>query len=377
MQPVYLARCAVYEVEPLCELVEQLLTACGEAGRFRPGERIWVKPNLLAAHEPDKAVTTHPALIEAAVRFLRGRGATPLLADSPGGVIRNPARVYRDTGVSELAQRLGVELLHLEAEGAAAHTLPDGTTLYLSSLLERVDGILNLPKLKTHSLMLSTFAVKNLYGVIPGFRKGEYHKLYPTPRRFAWLLAELYARVRAKIRVNLLDGVWGMDGNGPSAGNRKHFGLLAAATSAAAMEAALEGLFRFRRPSPLARELARRGWLPPLEVRWLAGDEEGLPGMELPSNWYMGFTPRWLARILGRAVEVYPAVDRERCVLCGDCMRACPVGAIAMVPGASPPRFDYRACIRCLCCHELCPQRAIVFRKTPLARRLSERDRML
>ncbi|MBN1837185.1 MAG: DUF362 domain-containing protein [Spirochaetales bacterium] len=374
MQTVYLARCAAYDIEPLCELVERLL-APAAAGRFRSGERIWVKPNLLAAHEPDKAVTTHPALVEAVLRFLKARGVTPVLADSPGGVVRSPARVYRATGMAELARRTGVELLHLETAGAAAHVLSDGTPLYLSSLLDRVDGIVNLPKLKTHSLMLSTFALKNLYGVIPGFRKGEYHKLYPTPRRFAWLLAELYDRLRPKVRLNLVDGIWGMDGNGPSAGNAKPFGLIAAAGDAVALDAALERLLGFRRPSPLARELERRGWLVPAETRWVGPRGNDLPRMQLPANWYMSLTPRWMARLLGRAVEVYPDVDPEKCVMCGDCMRACPVGAISMEPGLSPPRFDYQACIRCLCCQELCPESAVGFRKTRLARRLSERGR--
>jgi uncharacterized protein (DUF362 family)/Pyruvate/2-oxoacid:ferredoxin oxidoreductase delta subunit len=381
METVFFARHESYDLEPLCERVELLFESAlaGSPVRERvgPGRRIWIKANLLAAHEPDRAVTTHPAVIEAVVRSLRRRGAIPLLADSPGGVMRDPSRVYRVTGMAALAERLDVELLHLEPQGSAAHALPDGTNLYLSSLVERVDGMVNVPKLKTHALMLSTFALKNLYGVVPGFRKAEYHKLYPTPRRFAWLLAELYDRLRPKLVVSLADGIWGMDGNGPSAGNRKHFRVLAAAACAPALEAALEALLGFRRPSPLLRELARRGWVPQRETRWLYGSAADVPPMQLPSNWYMGLTPRWLARALGRAVELYPAVDRQRCALCAQCACACPVGAIQMGPGHTPPRFDYGTCIRCLCCHELCPEGAVVFRKTRLARRLSQRDRLL
>jgi uncharacterized protein (DUF362 family)/ferredoxin len=381
MERVFFVRQESYDLESLCAQVERLVGSVLEASdggrRLGPGRRIWIKANLLAAHEPDSAVTTHPAVVEAVVRSLRRRGAVPLLADSPGGVMRDPSRVYRVTGMAALADRLGVELLAVEQQVSVPCTLSDGTQLYLSALLDRVDGVLNLPKLKTHALMLSTFALKNLYGVVPGFRKAEYHKLYPTPQRFAWLLAEIYDRLRPGLVMSLVDGIWGMDGNGPSAGKRKRFGLLAAAASGPALEAALEGLFGFRRPSPLSAELTRRGWVPPFDVQWLAGAPADVPAMELPSNWYMRFTPRWLARLLGRAVELYPAADPERCILCGECMRACPAGAITMRPGSTLPRFEYGACIRCLCCHELCPRGAVVFRKSRLARLLSQRDRMI
>jgi uncharacterized protein (DUF362 family)/Pyruvate/2-oxoacid:ferredoxin oxidoreductase delta subunit len=306
--------------------------------------------------------------VEAACRLLLDRGAVPVISDSPGGLIRSPATVFETTGISGIIKKLGLKTVYLDSSTPEQHVLPDGTVLYISGFLKEIDGIINLPKLKSHCLTLTSLSVKNLYGLVPGFRKGEYHKHFTAPRKIAWIMAELYDRIRPMVSLNILDGIVGMEGNGPTGGTPREFSIMGLSQDAGALDSATESLLEFRRPSPILEELTRRGTVPDYEVNWPKGDPTVIENFRVPGNWHFSLIPAWLPRLLGRLVQVYPAVNVDKCVRCGLCQRSCPVKAIDMTPGRTTPEFDDKRCIRCQCCRELCPESAVGFKETFLSR---------
>ncbi len=364
---VVLRKVGDYEVESVRRVFEEMVDAAGVGDFVRRGEKILVKPNMLAGFPPERAVTTHPAVVEAVLGAILDRCAVPVVGDSPGGVLRGTKTVYAKTGIAEVARKMGVQMIPIEAESAIKFPLPDGETLFVSRIIEEVDGIVDLAKLKSHSLELTTLAVKNLYGLVPGFRKAEYHKIYPTPWKFAWLIVELYQRVAPKVRLAMVDGILAMDGNGPSAGRPRKLGIFALSRNAPALDFALEELIGLKKHSPIVRLLIQRKMVPKFKLL-NPDDITPVEDFKIPSNWHWYLAPAWLTRILGRLVQVKPGVDEAKCIKCGECFKSCPVGAISMEIGKTPPKFDYSKCIRCYCCHEICPVGAVVFKKSPLAR---------
>ena len=357
-----------YDVSKLYDDFAKMLKIGNFYDRIEKGDKILLKPNLLSARTPDSAVTTNPAVIEAFARIVLELGATPIIADSPGGAIRGTHRVLENTGMLEIARKLGIKAVSLESYGATEKKLPDGENLHISKIIDEVDGIINVAKLKTHSLVEMTLSVKNLYGLVPGFRKAEYHKIYPSPQRFAKLIVELYSAIEHKLIFSIIDGIIGMDGNGPSSGRVRKFELLALSDNAPALDFEIEKMAPLKSHSPIVKELLKRDLVPQHDVKWLGEKIEHFENFKVPSNWYFYLAPAFLTKILGKLVRVAPDVEDEKCIHCGDCMNSCPVGAISMEIGKTPPRFDYKKCIRCLCCHEICPTKAIVFKKSFLAK---------
>ena len=198
-----------YDQERLRERLQDVLCNKLEVfSRLKGDEKILLKPNLLMGIAPDEAITTHPAVVEAAGRVFKERGFDVYIADNPGGFaeLKNVDNVYEACGMSEVARRCGFTLLYPERvvlkENIPFSWWIDGFT------------IVNLAKLKTHQITTLTLATKNLYGCISGLYKSMIHKYNTRPQDLARFILKLYKLVTPL--VNIVDGIVALEGEGPA-----------------------------------------------------------------------------------------------------------------------------------------------------------------
>lgn len=365
---VSVGKCATYEYPAVRDAVVGLLEPLGGMGRFvGPGERVLLKPNMLAAKSPEAAVTTHPVLVRVVAELVREAGGEALVGDSPGlGGFR---RVAERTGIWLAAQEGGARLVPFDA---TVEVQGGGTfrRIAVARAYWEADKVINLPKLKTHEMMTMTCAVKNLFGAVVGTEKPAWHLKAGTSRElFARLLLEIY--LLKKPVLNIVDAVWAMEGNGPGNGDPVAVGALLAGVNAVAVDMVAARLAGISADLlPVERE-ARRMELP--GSRWedvtLLGsglETFGQRPFRLPAGLDVQFgLPGFLKQGLRNHLMPWPAAG-ERCVLCGVCRDACPPKAITIHDSALA--VDRGRCIRCWCCRELCPHDAMEQRRGPLLR---------
>ncbi len=368
---VSLNRCAAYDIDTLRSVISTGLAPFGGMAAFvSRGDRVLLKPNLLSAKDPSRAITTHPHIVETVAALVREAGGEPFVGDSPGGAIRGIERVWENTLMREMAERAGLELVNFEA--SSSQEIDTGKyKLYIARPVLDADVVINLPKLKTHSLTLLTGAVKNMFGVVPGFRKAEMHKIFPKPSEFAAMLVELYSHVRPSL--NIMDAVLAMEGNGPSSGVPKETGLIAVSDDAVAMDAVISEVIGFKPGKIDTTRLAGERGLGVSERERIevAGDAAGtvIEDFDLPSNLGMRLIPGPLAKMVAPLVWLKLVIDTEKCTGCGMCFRSCPVKTI--VPDEKKFRVVHDECVQCMCCHELCPENAVEINLSWLARKWS------
>jgi len=365
---VDVTKCPEYEAGIVYNAVRSGIDNIGGIGSIiKPGQRVLLKPNMLSAKSPERAITTHPLVIEAVAKIVMDYGAYPVIGDSPGGVLRGVKRVWENTGIEEMADRIGVNLVNFEASGSEMVVSGDYVFHIAKPVLE-ADVIINIAKLKTHTLTLFTCALKNMFGSIPGFRKAELHKEFPKPREFARMLVELYGNV--KPALSIVDAVVAMEGDGPSSGNPKKLGLILVGDDAVAVDAVAARIVGFSPDSidttRLAEELGVGNGN--LENIQLSGDGRDVrpDSFALPSNKKLRMIPRPLARMISPFVWLKLIIDSSICTGCGLCERSCPVKAISRCEGKCIINND--KCVTCMCCHELCPEDAIEIKMSRLAK---------
>jgi len=376
---VAIVRCAEYSHEAVLGAVRRGLGLLGGAARFaRAGERILLKPNMLAPDPAERCVTTHPSVLRAVGQAFQEAGARVAFGDSPA--VRKQEATARKTGLLEAAQAQAIAM----ADFSAARTVsnPDGVQnrqFRLAGAALDADGIVNLPKLKTHGLTRMTGAVKNVFGCVPGLLKAEFHVRLPDPDLFGRMLVDLAAMVRP--RLHIMDAVMAMEGNGPRGGTPKRLGLLLLSADPVALDATASRIIglapeyapttRFGEATGLGAAQAERIEIvgePLASVRADGFDIVNRPPKPLPR--------RGLMRLLRDRVVPRPVIVEARCTHCGECVTVCPTDpkSVDWRDGdrSRPPKHHYRSCIRCYCCQEICPESAIVI-KTPWLGRLLPR----
>ncbi len=351
---VFFVRCGDYG-PALAEALERLFGLAGwlDDTAALTGKRVLLKPNLLTDRTPDQAVTTHPELVRHVIRRFKAAGALVTVGDSPANTA-NLREVWRATGMAAVCAEEDVPLVSFEQAGVRAFER-DGFAFSVARPVLEADLIVNLPKVKSHSLTLLTAAVKNIYGAIPGYSKTTLHRLHPKPATFGRLIRALWQVMPPT--WSIADGVVGMEGQGPANGRPVRLGFLAAAEDPFALDRALCGVLHIdaRRVPYLAAQPAPEQTPPAV-----SGDRVAVDAFETPAGGHLlGLLPEWLVQRAGGLIWVRPAFTESACVGCGLCEQACPVHAIVLRPDTRRPALARGRCISCSCCHEVCPAGAI------------------
>ncbi|MFO8034550.1 MAG: DUF362 domain-containing protein [Candidatus Bipolaricaulota bacterium] len=365
---VSVVRCGSYECQQVASAVDRAISLLGGLEGFvRPGDRVFVKANHLSPPSPpERAIITHPKVVEAVLQQLLGVTSRVSFGDD----VQADGDPFAVSGYRELAQRLGVPLVNLKQHGFTEIN-SGGAVLervYIAREVLEADVVVNLPKLKTHSLTTLTGAVKNLYGVIPSGLRSSYHGLYSQPAAFNQALVDIYAT--APPALHIMDAVVGMEGEGPAAGQPREVGLLLAGGDGVAVDAVAAHIMGLDSMEIGTTQVAHRrgvgvGELQEIELVGEAMDNVLPTSFTLPSTTparYLGRVPPSVARLFSSQLTAYPTVVTDRCVGCRACAAICPVGAATM--HGNKARIERRKCIRCMCCHEVCRYDAILLRRS-------------
>ncbi|WP_418791632.1 DUF362 domain-containing protein [Phosphitispora sp. TUW77] len=365
MVQVSVCRCGDYSQQRVNAAVHAAMELIGGMERFvRPGQKVLLKVNALTMRLPEEAVTTHPAVIRAVAAEVKKAGGIIQVGDSSGGIIAGQApttKTFEISGIARAAQEAGAELVNFDSAGIVP-VAAEGPiqTLYLAKPVMEADVVISLPKLKTHSLTILTGAVKNMYGCVPGHRKSEYHGMAPRLKDFARVLVDIYGLTRPALTI--MDGIIGMEGNGPSAGSPRNTGLVLAAEDGVALDAVVAHLVGVPPSKIHTTRIAHQrglgiGDMSKIEVLGEKLETLKIKDFDLPSNSIFEVIPGFLVSGALGILKARPVIAEDVCVGCSLCMDSCPVQAMEM-PGKYPV-IDYNKCISCLCCQELCSRKAV------------------
>ncbi|MDI9437950.1 MAG: DUF362 domain-containing protein [Euryarchaeota archaeon] len=364
MSTISISQCSTYDLGKVKRAVNSLTDSLGGLDSFLDrGDVVLLKPNLLQARPPEDMVTTHPHVLEAIIMAVKDLGGTPVVGDSPGGPPGDRQRYWDVSGMGAVCRRHDVNILNFEKEGSY-HMQRNSRDYYIAKPVLDCDLLINIPKIKTHGLTMLTCAIKNMYGVVPGAIKMEYHRNAPKPSDFAKLVVDIYALARPGLHI--VDGVVGMEGNGPSAGDTRDLGMILAGKDGVAMDSLIcHILGRAPLQIPNNRVAGEQG-LGETDITKIdiLGNIPEIKDFKWPSNLSqaLNFIPRNLTQVFMKYFWTKPVIDRDRCTNCRKCVESCPTKALK--GSAHIPEFDYEECINCLCCMEMCTYKAVTLEKS-------------
>jgi uncharacterized protein (DUF362 family)/Pyruvate/2-oxoacid:ferredoxin oxidoreductase delta subunit len=364
-----IVRNAVYNYDQLQPVFFEIMeTLAGD--KIKPGNHVLIKPNMLCAAQPEDAVITHPLIVKAAAEYVLQKGARPYVSDSPA--LGSFEHILKVNGTKNALDGLNVPCFPFKGTRKVDIGKPYGSIDIAQDALE-ADVIINLPKLKTHSQMLLTLGVKNMFGCITGFKKSQWHMRAGVDKMaFARLLVAIYQAVLPT--VSILDGILALEGEGPGKrGKPREIGILMGSCNAFALDMAVCKMIGINYESvPVLKIAAADNLTASSEIN---GVLPQVRNFQLPDTEEVVFGPRILQNFLRRHTLPLPICDERLCQFCTKCWTICPAQAI-LPREEKRIEFEYGKCIRCYCCIEICTHGALHSKETAggkLMRRLVDK----
>jgi uncharacterized protein (DUF362 family) len=275
---VFITRASTYEVD-LERPIRDGLTALGLGPSWARGKSVLLKPNLVEPASTSPQINTHPAVVRAVAEVFRSWGAREVLVAEGQGHCRDSGLVLEQSGLGPVLREQRLPFVDLNHDDVFTRPNALGFTnlrlLYLPRTLRRADLIVSLPKLKTHHWAGVTLAMKNLFGVLPGVCYGWPKNVLHQEGIGASIL-DINAAVRPHLAI--VDGIIGMEGDGPIMGTPRHAGVLVMGANFPAVDATAARLMGIN-PARIAYLAAASGRLGPIAERHIRQRGEPIAGL--------------------------------------------------------------------------------------------------
>jgi len=318
------------------------------------GKKVLLKPNIVSADVNHlNATITQPQILEAACKILKKNKCKILIGESS---FMNTDVFFTKSKIDKIAKKYNAKLVVFEQDKLVKVRVPNGKIIGefpVSRLLKQADLVINLPKLKTHQLMRMTGAIKNLYGLIPGGLKQRWHRKAPSEKAFGKLMIDIYSGVKDKIQINIMDGIVGMEGKGPTSGIPKKSNMILVSKDAVALDIVASKVMGYA-PKKIKTTLeAVKRKLGSWKYDLVLSGFSKLPELDFKKPYVREKLTKKMGSFFKEKLIV---CDHKKCIKCGICRDHCPTKAITLKPF---PIIDKRKCIRCFCCMEICPKDAL------------------
>ncbi|KPU28349.1 iron-sulfur protein [Caloranaerobacter sp. TR13] len=380
-EKVSLVECRTYDYELVKKSIIKSFENLGGIDKYiNKGETVLLKLNLLMKKKPEEATTTHPVFTKALAEVIIEYGANVLIGDSPGGPFNSRALkgIYRACGIEAIANEVNAKLNYntntMEVKNVQGKILKG---LAVTEMLKDVDKVISVSKLKTHGMAMFTGAVKNMFGIIPGVLKAEYHLKMPNIEDFSDALVDIC--LYANPILSFMDGIVGMEGDGPSAGDPREVGVIISSTSPYHLDVVATSIINLEPTKvPTIQRCVERGIckgnFDDIELVGEKIEKFRIDDFKIPEiksvNMVSDKAPKFLRNFINAWLRPKPVFIHEDCVSCGVCEENCPPQVITMEN--SKPIANLDECIRCFCCQELCPKKAVKIHRPWLLDKLSK-----
>lgn len=376
--PVAISRAEAYEFDSVFSIIKKHFSLILADNDLIKNKNVVIKPNLLLKSSPDKCITTHPVVLEAVIEALKEYSPASLtIAESPGGPYSSAALsiIYRSTGIAQVADKTKINLNYdTSAENVSNPHGEVCKVFNIISPIKKADLIVDVCKLKTHSLTTMSGAVKNLFGTIPGIEKFEMHTRFKEPKIFESMLVDLCSMHCERVPVlSIMDGIYGMEGNGPSGGDVRRFDLLMSSLNPFNLDIAASTILGMENEVYYLEKAKERGFCVDRasELAFFDGNiadfkAENVKLPDTKSLKILRILPTMLGGKVNKFFEPRPDIIKTKCIGCGECMRSCPAKTIELAENKNGKKIALihrEKCIKCYCCQELCPIHAVKVKK--------------
>ncbi|MDD3170831.1 MAG: DUF362 domain-containing protein [Bacilli bacterium] len=376
MTKVVLTKCEEYNLDLIKQDLRSSLSFLGGLESFiKKSDKVFIKLNCVGPFEAEKGITTHPVFAQAVIQLVKEITTNIIIGDNPA--TKDLTFTLKKNGLYDVIIAEGVEIL----DGRESTTIVnENCHIYnqfqVSKSMVDVDVMINLPKLKTHSLAYMTGAEKNLFGFIFGLNKAGWHVKASNPLEFGEAINDLYGAIlnafKDKKILHIMDGIIGLEGEGPSSGGitKKANAILMSTDAVSLDRVAVEVVHLDNKKLFINKIAGERGYgennLENIEVLGNSIDDFADINFLPPKDSLGNLGLRMLRIKTFRNVLLeHPVVMHNSCIRCGECAKICPPKAMTIKAGEFP-RLNKSHCIRCWCCSEVCPKNAIKKSRRPI-----------